>query len=190
MDNKRVSRKSEPFKHGKGDESLEFVGLLTSHQHRIYAYILTLIPDWGLAEDILQETSMVMWVKYPDIRPIENFTAWAIRIAHNKILNYLTKKEKQAALFPPETLEEVAQQTEQVCRQMDQRVSALKTCMSQLSQTDRQYLRLRYEGEMTIKQVAEKVGKPVQGMYKRMARLHERLMDCIQRRMAAEVSFE
>lgn len=172
------------------ETSREFVRLLTANQHRVYAFILTLVPDWSVAEDILQDTSEVMWVKYAQVRPVTDFTAWAIRIAHNKVLNYLTKKTNTRVLFSSELLEEVAQRAELACGQMDERLAALRQCVAKLSDFDRSLIRLRYENNQTIKQIAQEAGRPIHGMYKRMMRIHEALIRCIRYRMTMEASHE
>jgi RNA polymerase sigma-70 factor (ECF subfamily) len=164
----------------------EFVRLLTSHQHRIYAFILTLIPDWAIAEDILQDTSEVMWTKYAGVRPIENFSAWAMRIAYNKVLNYLSKKDKRSIYFDTELIADIAQRAQSVSDQMDERLEALRYCVGRLSETDRLLIRQRYEKNKTIKQIACELGRPIQGMYKRMMRIHERLLRCIRHRLVLE----
>lgn len=187
MPDNRSNREPKPLRECNASESKEFVRLLTANQHRIFAFILTLIPDWPVAEDILQDTSEVMWIKYAEVRPVDNFPAWAMRIAHNKILNYLTKHQNQHVLFCSEVLEEVAKQTETLCHDMDERIAALETCMSHLNPSEKHFLHLRYEDNLTIKQIAQDVGRPVHGMYKKMARLHEILLRCIQRRLTGGV---
>lgn len=164
----------------------EFVRLLTSHQHRIYAFILTLIPDWSIAEDILQDTSEVMWTKYAKVRPVDNFSAWAMRIAYNKVLNYLSKKDKRSIYFNTELIADIAQRARVVSNQMDNRLTALRYCVRRLSETDRLLIRQRYENNKTIKQIACELGRPIQGMYKRMMRIHERLLRCIRHRLVLE----
>ncbi len=186
MQNQESNLEPEPEGQCDTQQSKEFVRLLTANQHRIYAFILTLVSDWSIAEDILQDTTEVMWVKYPQVCPVENFAAWAMRIAHNKVLNYLTKRGHQRILFHSDLLEEMAKQTETACTQMDERITALKRCMSRLNPNDRRYLRLRYEDNMTIKQIARQVGRPVHGMYKKMARIHEILLRCIEGRLTGE----
>lgn len=44
-------------------QSPEFIQLLTTHQSRLYAYILTLVFDPNDADDVLQETNTVLWSK-------------------------------------------------------------------------------------------------------------------------------
>ncbi|HRS72819.1 MAG TPA: hypothetical protein P5175_13345, partial [Anaerohalosphaeraceae bacterium] len=44
----------------------EFVSLLTAQQTRIYAYILSLVPNFSDADDILQDTTKIMWERFDD----------------------------------------------------------------------------------------------------------------------------
>ena len=55
----------------------EFVLLITRHQAAIYAYILTLHPNRVAAQDILQETNLVLCRKVAEFEPGTSFKAWA-----------------------------------------------------------------------------------------------------------------
>ena len=46
-----------------------FVELMTAHQGRLYAYILTLLGDPDQANDVLQEANMVLWRNAAEYRP-------------------------------------------------------------------------------------------------------------------------
>ncbi len=58
------------------NSELQFVQLLTSHQARLYAYVLSLVADADQANDIMQETNTVLWVKSSDFEIGTNFSAW------------------------------------------------------------------------------------------------------------------
>ena len=66
----------------------EFVSLITANQRRIYAYILTLVPNFNDADDVMQETTATMWERKKDFQPGTDFVAWGARIAYFKILEY------------------------------------------------------------------------------------------------------
>lgn len=145
-----------------------------------------MVSDWNAADDIMQETSEVMWSKYSQAKPIANFSAWAIRIAHNKILNHLAKKNRQQLVFDTEVLEDVAARAEQVSFQMNERISALRRCMAGLSERDRNMLKMRYESNKTIKDISQQLGRPIHGMYKAMARIHDKLTKCVRQKLTLE----
>lgn len=170
----------------ESSQGRRFVRQLMANQGRIYGYILTLVSNWADADDILQETAEVMWCQFEKSGPITNFTAWGIRIAHNKILNYYTKKGRQHVLLTEEILEDVAARAEPISAKNDDYAQALRDCLAKLKVTDLQLIKVRYEQGNTIKEVAEQVGRPVHGLYKAMARIHDVLLLCIRRTLAKE----
>jgi RNA polymerase sigma-70 factor (ECF subfamily) len=62
-------------------DNKDFLRLLMANQNRIYAFILTLVPNWSDADDIMQEAAETMWSKFQQSQPINNFSAWGIKIA-------------------------------------------------------------------------------------------------------------
>ena len=62
-----------------------FLQLLTANQSRIMGFILAMVPNRSVADDILQETTLLMWEKFKNFQDGTNFTAWGISIAKNKI---------------------------------------------------------------------------------------------------------
>ena len=56
------------------DHDPSFVALFVKNQRRIYGYILTLVPDCNEADDLFQQTSMVLWEKSGEFRPAKKGT--------------------------------------------------------------------------------------------------------------------
>lgn len=164
----------------------EFIRLLMSAQHRIYAFILTLIPHTTDADDILQETSAVMWRKYEEFRPGSDFVAWGIRIAHNKILEFRRNKATHSMQF-----------SEHICRLMAHdcmtqydltqvKLDALDSCISKLKDDDRQLVHQRYEQNYTIKELSDRLNRPLYTMYRAVGRIHDILIRCMRQFLARE----
>ena len=59
----------------------ELMLLMTQHQRRIFAYIHALVPSRADAEDLLQETSLVVVEKFHEFASGTDFVAWACQIA-------------------------------------------------------------------------------------------------------------
>jgi len=72
----------------------EFVTLLTAQQARIYAYILSLVPNFNDADDLLQDTTKLMWEKFDDFVLGTDFLAWGKKIAYYQIMDYYRNKRK------------------------------------------------------------------------------------------------
>src|SRR5262249_54956902 len=59
-----------PYEADSGvDKSKVFLPLFLQNQRRLYAYILTLLPNRADADDVLQEASLVMWDKFDERAP-------------------------------------------------------------------------------------------------------------------------
>ena len=90
-----------------------FLRLFLQNQRRLYAYILTLLPNRADADDVLQEASLVMWDKFDERSPPDDFTAWGCRIAYFKVLDLRKKRQRGRVLFSQEMLERVAETAEE-----------------------------------------------------------------------------
>ena len=160
--------------------------LLMANERRIFAYVLTLLPNVADAEDVLQETSIVLWRKFPEYQPGSDFTSWAYRIAHNLVRNSRAKQHRCRVKFDEELLAAVAADAEYMCEELDLGRSVLVECINELPPGDRELLTLRYDAGATIKSVAAAVGRSAEGMYKAMRRIHDVLHDCVCRRLKSE----
>ena len=163
----------------------QFVRQLVAHQPRIYAYILTLVPNYTDADDLMQETAEVMWARFEESEPIGNFASWGMRIAQNKILNHYAKKKRRRIVFDADLVNDLAVRTKAACAETDARAEALQKCLGKLKDRDRRLIRALYEQGMTIKQLALQMERPVQGFYKTMARIHDALHQCIRQTLAS-----
>jgi RNA polymerase sigma-70 factor, ECF subfamily len=164
----------------------EFVRLLMAHERQIFTYILALLPNVADAEDVLQETSIVLWRKFPEYQPGTNFVSWAYRVAHNMVRNHCAKQCRCRVKFDEGLLATVAADVESMREELDLGRQTLLDCIDELPSDDRDLLQRRYELGATIKSVAAAVGRSVEGMYKSMRRIHDTLYDCVYRKLTSE----
>jgi RNA polymerase sigma-70 factor, ECF subfamily len=164
----------------------EFVRLLMANERRVFAFIMTLLPNVADAQDVLQETSIVLWRRFPEYRSGTDFTSWAFRIAQNVVRNYRAKQHRCRVKFDEQLLSAVAADVENMREELDFARTAVVDCMEELPPADRELLVRRYETGATIKSVAAAVGRPIEGLYKAMRRIHDALHDCVQRRIKSE----
>ena len=164
----------------------QFFRLLMAHQNKIHSFILMCVPNEADADDIAQDTATVMWEKFGSFTLGTDFGKWGKTIAYNKILDYRKKKSRHHVIFSDALLDTLVQQAEAVLDQVDPRLEALKTCLSQLNTSDQDLIRRHYEDSMTIKSIAEKAQRSVQGLYKVMTRIHNRLMECVNLRLESQ----
>lgn len=161
----------------------QFVHDLTGNAWRLYAYILALVPNWADADELFQETSTTLWLKYDDYQPGTNFRAWAFRVAFNKVLQFRHAQGKNILRFSDEFVDAVDGDMLEADSLWERRHRLLADCYAKLSPKDRGLIDLRYEPDATTKCIAEKVGRSVDAVYKALNRIHEQLLDCIDRTM-------
>ena len=163
-----------------------FLQLLLAHERRIFAFIFALVPAWSDAEDLLQETSLVLWRKWNEFQPGTDFAAWALTIARYQVLGFRKKQKRERVHFSDETVEMLADQMASLSRASNARWDALESCIEKLSPQDREMIRLRYQPEATTQDVAERVGRSIQAVYKALNRIHGQLLLCIRRTLETE----
>lgn len=161
--------------------------LLQLHQQRILGYIYALLHNLADAEDVYQQTSLILWRKFDAFDPESDFYRWACKVAHFEVLNFLRAKKCSHVHFSESFLEELAAiELPSDDTALRQRHEALTNCIERLPERDRRLIDLCYGGEQTFKQVAEQLGRSVQGVYNSLGRVRGILFDCIHRILAAE----
>ncbi len=164
----------------KKNSELEFVTLISSHQRRILAYIITLVPNRSDAEDILQETTALMWEKRSDFIPGTDFVAWGASIAYYKILNYRKKAVKNRQLiFNHEQLKRIEKQAVEKSKHVEEMLYQLDECIEKISETDKQLLHMRYNREIDIKEISNHLNKSIRTVYLAIARIQGLLLRCL-----------
>ncbi len=161
----------------------EFVALWTANARRVYAYIFSLAPNATDADDLLQETSLVLLQKFHEVGPIDNFSAWACKVAHYKVLEFY-KRRQPAELVDERFLETIGQDVRSKIDGLDRRMEMLGECLAQLAEKDRRLIKLRYQGQSSVETTARKVGRTTSAVYKALARVREALLECISRKLA------
>lgn len=169
-----------------GDKTPQFVQLLLTHQRRIQGYIVTMLANWADAEEVFQETSLVLWEKFDEFTPGTNFGAWACRIAHFQTLKFLQRPGKGQLQFSTDFLERVAEQAERRADELTARQEALAACVEKLSDSDRQLVVGRFQPETTTAALADSAGRSVKAVYKALNRIYDRLFHCVERAIASK----
>ena len=166
---------------------LEFVRILLRHERRIYAYVLSIVTNWSDADEIYQETILRLWKEFDRFEPGTNFAAWAVRVAHFQILSWRKKAQRSKLVFGQEIVDLVAQaHTPANGAQEDVRHRALSHCMERLTATNRDLLAQCYAENTKIKDVAERMNRSTESVYKALQRIRLALHNCISEQLAVE----
>src|SRR5262249_53885031 len=122
----------------------EFVRLLGQHQRRLFLYVLCLVPDWNDAEEVMQETNLVLWREFARFEPGPNFAARACRVAFHQVLAWRKRRQRDRLEFSDAFLGAVAEETAAELDRLEERSAALAGCIEKLPGDQRDLLRRRY----------------------------------------------
>lgn len=163
-----------------------FASLLATSQRPVFLYAMGLLHHAADAEEVLQETNLVLWRKFDQYQSGTDFARWACSVAHFEILKYREKKGRKERLFSDEFIEILAQQAPPSIDVLESRRAALHQCLTKLKDPDRKLVLDRYQAQATTRSVAESEGRSVQGTRKALHRIRASLMACVERSLERE----
>lgn len=137
--------------------------LLDRHKNRIYTYILHVVKNKDLADDLFQETFVKAIVTIKQGRYAEHgkFSGWLTRIAHNLIIDYFRQEKVENAMSTDDEncdllnrrdLCDGTVEDEMVSLQIDE---DLRHLVMALPDSQREVLVMRYYRNMSFKEIAE-----------------------------------
>lgn len=162
-----------------------FIKLMRQSQDIVYPFILMMVHNAADAEEIMQETYAVMWKNFDSFQPTTNFTAWGFKIARFQTLRFIEKASRSKVFISAELMQSIADRAEKKLEMLSPLKESLRICLRKLDKRDYNLIRMRYEGGVTTKKLAEVVGLSTHVMYHTIAKIHTKLRLCI-RRMLAE----
>ena len=163
-----------------------FLRLWSGSETEIRRYVLTLLPDRGAADDVMQETSVALWKKFSEYELDRPFLNWACRFAYYEVLKHRKRQQVQTRHFCQATIEALAEERLEEQDALIARRKALAVCLEDLSQADRDLVGLRYATGATIADLAREIEQPAKRLYRALERIRRALLQCVTRRVALE----
>jgi RNA polymerase sigma-70 factor (ECF subfamily) len=158
-----------------------FVSLLGQHQRRIAMYVMSLVPHETDAEEIIQETNLVLWREFDRFEPGTSFAAWACRIALNRMLALRKRQRRHRLEFGVEFLEALTETAIDEVERLEERSKLLGRCLEKLPERQRAMLRLRYLEGHDVPTIARELCRSTDAVYRALSRIRRTLRDCVGR---------
>ena len=109
-------------------------------------------------------------------------------IARYEVLKYRRRRATDRLRFSEDVFELLANTAESVTATQDQRLRTLRECVANLEPAQLELVKAVYEDGVAIKGVAEQIGRSPTGLYKALARIRNRLANCVQAKLGAAVA--
>ncbi len=150
--------------------------LLSRNQEKLFTYILFVVRDREMANDMFQETFYKVVSRLQQGKYIANgkFSAWLMRIAHNVIMDWYRQQRAQNIVDAPKendlsnvgsTLLESSREGELVNNQV---MEDVRRMMSHLPASQREVVFMRFYQQMPFKEIAEATGVSINTALGRM----------------------
>jgi RNA polymerase sigma-70 factor, ECF subfamily len=160
-------------------DRLAMRALFVRHQVRVYRFVLRLVGNRQVAEDLVSEVFLDIWLHAAKFQARAQVSTWILAIARFKALSSLRWRdtdeldEVSAAAF------EDPGDDPEITIQKKERSDILRKCLSRLSPDHREIIDLVYYHEMAIREIAAIVGIPENTVKTRMFHARKRLSELL-----------
>jgi RNA polymerase sigma factor (sigma-70 family) len=136
--------------------------LIHRHKNRVFAYILMIVKDKELAEDLFQDTfiKVINTIRSGSYKEEGKFIQWVMRIAHNLIIDYF-RKSKRIPLIDNKDEYDIFEKVRIPVESVEDRMITeqihhdVKKLIEYLPLEQKEVLIMRHYGDMSFKDIAE-----------------------------------
>ena len=168
------------------DLSEEFILELTQVQQRLLGFLFKRLADREQAREVLQRTNLVLCRKADQYQAGTNFKAWAMSVANYEVMAYRKTQVRERLVFSDEVDDMIGSRENEFSSNQKDRIAHLNHCLQLMSPQNRELIEHRYEGEYSIKKIADEIGGTIGSIRVKLHRLRKLLLECIQNRMQEE----
>lgn len=170
----------------ENDKKSRFFGLYNQVHVRLYGYLLAIVHNQTDAEDLLQDTAVVLWDKFDQFREGTNFGAWAVKIASNKAIDFVRKNRNTKMFFSEDFYTTVSQQALKDSFDDSEHSEAFGFCLDKLPENSRKLLSMRYKKGISIKHISRLTGRSANGLYQSFSRIISAMRECMTKYIARQ----
>src|SRR6201988_3089993 len=149
--------------------------LFARHHVRVFRFVLRLVRDESVAEDLISEVFLDVWRQAGRFEGRSQVSTWLLAIARFKALSALRRRPDEE--LDDETAQAIEDQSDdpEVAAQKKDTSAILRQCMTKLSAEHREIIDLVSYHEKSVEEVAKIVGVPENTVKTRMFYARKRL---------------
>jgi RNA polymerase sigma-70 factor (ECF subfamily) len=153
--------------------------LFARHHVRVYRFVLRLVRDESLAEDLISEVFLDVWRQAGRFERRSSVGTWLLAIGRHKALSALRRRLVQTADAEQMAAIEDSADDPEVAVQKKDKSEILRNCLNGLSVEHREIIDLVYYHEKSVDEVAGIVGIPANTVKTRMFYARKRLSELL-----------
>ena len=157
----------------------EFLQTITGFQGRLFGFILSLLGDVDQANDVLQETNVVLWKKSYEFQSGSDFKAWSFRVAHFQVMAFRQRQIRDRLVFGDDVIEKITRDATQHDEVYELRIERLEACIAKLPERNREVLCRFYDNEESLEAIAETLKRTANAVGQMLFRIRKSLIACV-----------
>ena len=163
-----------------GGDQLAMQTLFVRHRVALYRWLLRLVGDEALAEDLLSDVFLDVWRHAAKFEVRSSVSTWLLAIARHKAMSALRRRTNDP--LDDEIMAEIPDNADsaEVILQKQDDIAVLRQCLTQLSPAHREIIDLVYYHEKSIAEVAEIIGAPQNTVKTRMFYARKRVTELLE----------
>ena len=147
---------------------MKFEDIYKTYWERIFRLCMGFVNDYDAAQDLTQETFIIVWQKLDSFRNESSIGTWIFRIASNSCLRQIEKEKR----FPKSELP--IHLTEEKNYSLEPQIQFLYKCIAELPETERIIISLELE-DLKQTEIAKIVGLSETNTRVKIHRIKEKL---------------
>ncbi len=145
---------------------------------KVYSKCISILKDDTLAQDAMQDIFTKIYLNLSKFGEKSQFSTWVYSIAYNYCIDFLRRKKRERDLFADETHAQNAGEladddsNESI---LEIEATKLEKILADLSADDRIILLMKYQDDMSIKEIAEQLDKTESAIKMKIKRAKEKV---------------
>ncbi|MEP3478200.1 MAG: sigma-70 family RNA polymerase sigma factor [Fuerstiella sp.] len=156
-----------------------FLERMTAFQGRLYGFVLSLLGDADQANEVLQETNLVLWKKSDEFQPGSDFKAWSFRVAHFQVMAFRQRQVRDRLVFDEQALEKVYREAMDVDTVFEQKKERLDECVESLSTGSQEVLTRFYVKGESLREIGAVLNRKANSVGQTLFRIRKALIECV-----------
>jgi RNA polymerase sigma factor (sigma-70 family) len=173
--NDRMISDQELIRHFIAGDHSSLETLIKRHERKIFSYIILIVKDKHLAEDIFQDTfiKVINTLRAGSYNEEGKFLPWVMRIAHNLVIDFFRKSRRMPTVENSEEYDlfetlKIYDDTIEDKIITTQIHSDVRKLIEYLPEEQKQVLKMRHYQDMSFKDIAEQTNVSINTALGRM----------------------
>ncbi|CCE09253.1 RNA polymerase sigma factor (sigma-70 factor family, ECF subfamily) [Bradyrhizobium sp. STM 3843] len=153
--------------------------LYSRHHVRVYRFILRIVRDTTIAEDLVSQVFLDVWRTAKQFEGRSQVSTWLLSIARFKALTAL--RQRRFEDIDQEEVREIADDSDTPETSLERATTSaiLRACVAKLSPAHREIINLVYYHEKSVEEVGQIIGIPQSTVKTRMFYARKQLADLL-----------